>query len=75
MVSYVSFTDYNDLFEFDTLSLEWRKIPNSEAAPSARAYFGFTSIAKRLFVLGGIGPAGEILSVFRIAQVICKIAG
>jgi hypothetical protein len=69
------FPDYNDFFEFDPISLEWSKIPNSDAAPSARAYFGFTSITERLFVLGGIGPAGENLSVFRIALVICYIAG
>jgi hypothetical protein len=47
------------MFEFDTSSLEWIKIPKSDFFPSARAYFGFTSVAGRLYVVGGIGPSGE----------------
>ena len=51
-----------ELYKFSPIVLEWERSGSSSYDPPARSSFGFTSAHGRLYLFGGIGDSGALIS-------------
>jgi hypothetical protein len=67
--------DFNDLYQFNTATLEWIDLSGytTGVTPFARDSHGVTHCAGRLYVFGGFYGPGEILSAktIQIERIVC----